>query len=92
MSPGAADHLAVQPAGRVQALVGGVGGTVSIRSTARTSTPNARRGRSFESVIVLVDRPGDHTLGIAASHGDWSAQSEPVVEGTTGVPQAIQVE
>ena len=45
----------------------------------------------FESVIVLVDRPGDHTLGITASHGEWSSQSELVVEGTTGVPQAIQV-
>ena len=38
---------------------------------------------------MLVDRPGDHTLGITASHGEWSAASL-VVEGTTGVPQAIQ--
>ena len=116
VSPGAASHLAIQPAGRVQALVGGVGGTVSVRvldgddvNTANgvpgarvqiTAPPQLRLDRTvgvtdasglFESVIVLVDRPGDHTLGIAASDGDWSAQSELVVEGTTGVPQAIQV-
>jgi cysteine-rich repeat protein len=116
VSPGAPSHLAVQPAERVQALVGGVGGTVSIRvldgddvNTANgvpgarvqiTAPPQLRLDRTvgitdasglFESVIVLVDRPGDHTLSIAASHGEWSVESQLVVEGTTGVPQSIQV-
>ncbi len=116
VSPGAPSHLEVQPAGRVQALVGGVGGMIRMRvldgpdvNTAN-GVPNAlvrvvapvdlvldrtdgvtdAAGR-FEAMIVRVDRLGEHTLTLHVSHGEWSAQTELVVEGTAGVAQAIEV-
>ncbi|MDE0883287.1 MAG: hypothetical protein OSB21_11875, partial [Myxococcota bacterium] len=117
VAPGAPSQLVLQPAGRVQALVGGVGGMLNLRvldgdeiNTANgvpgvaisiSAPPQVRLGRNlgntdaagrFESMIILVDRPGDHTLTVRASQGEWSAEAELVVEGTTGVPQGIAVQ
>ena len=71
------------------ATANGVPGVAVSLSAAAELTLDRSQGRTdvfgrFTSQILLVDRAGEHEIGVQASLGEWQASDSLTVEGTVG--------
>ena len=87
---GTAGTLTIQVLDGVDAATAnGVPGVAVSLSAAAELTLDRTQGRTdafgrFTSQILLVDRVGDHEIGVQASLRDWQANDSLTVEGTVG--------
>ena len=87
---GTAGTLTIQVLDGVDAATAnGVPGVAVSLSAAAELTLDRTQGRTdafgrFTSQILLVDRVGDHEIGVQASLRDWQASDSLIVEGTVG--------